>query len=156
MRTKLPKKVFFIQVNPILRTQQRCILQKKVDISKNELSCLVDSLRVFLKNLMNRANCLQIPLSKPRNEIVSTESKDNLFVPYCNDIIEHRNRQIHLSFRFQSNNSCVSFIKNFELHGNQFILPEIVIINHRKIQLLYKNRYYDANNREIIQSNYDV
>ena len=75
---------------------------------------------------------------------------------YYNDIIEHPNRQIRLSFRFGNNNSCVFSIKKFELHGNQFFLSEIVNLNYRKIHHLYKNRYYVANKCEIIESNYNV
>ena len=45
------------------------------------------------------------------------------------------------------------FPQNFELHGNQFILTEIVELNHREIHHLYKNRHYVANKCEIIESN---
>ena len=44
----------------------------------------------------------------------------------------------------------------FELHGNQFILTEIVDLNKREIIHLNKNRYYVANKFEIIESNYNV
>ena len=84
------------------------------------------------------------------------EVKNNLFAHYYNDIIEHPNRQIRLSFRFGNNSSCVFFIKKFKLHGNQFILTEIVNLNHREIHHLYKSRYYVANKCEIFESNYDV
>ena len=49
-----------------------------------------------------------------------------------------------------------SSVKNFELHGNQFICTEIVDHNHREIHHLYKNRFYVANNGELIESKYDV
>ena len=51
---------------------------------------------------------------------------------------------------------CVFSLKRFELHGNQFIPSEIVNLNHREIQHLYKNRYYVANKCEIIERNYNV
>ena len=130
-----------------LKTQQRYILQEEVNISKRELTCLVDNLRDFLKTFDQASNCIQIPLPKPKVEIGSTKSKDNLFAHYYNDIIEHPNRQIRLSFRFGNNNSCVC---------NQFILTEIVNLNHREIHHLYKNRYYVTNKCEIIESNHNV
>ena len=138
------------------KTQQRYILQEEVNISKRKLTCLVDSLRNFLKTFDKACKCIQILLSKPKVEIGSTKSKDNLFAHHYNDIIEHPNRQILLSFRFGNNNPCVFSLKKFELHGNQFILTEIVNLNHRDFQYLYKNRYYVANkwvwkNREQLQ-----
>ena len=139
-----------------LKTKQRYILQEEMNISKRELTCLVDSLRDFLKTSDYASKCIQISLPKPKVEIGSTMSKDNLFAQYYNDIIEHPNRQIRLSFRFGNNNSCVFSIKKFELHGNQFILTENVNLNHRESHHLYKNRYYVANKCEIIESNYDV
>ena len=111
-----------------------------MNISKRELTCLVDTLRDFLKTFDQASKCIQIPLPKPKVEIGSTKSKDNLFVHQYNDIIEHPNRQIRLSLRFGNNNSCVFSLKKFELHGNQFILTEIVNLNHREIHHLYKNR----------------
>ena len=102
-----------------LKTQQRYILQEEVNISKRELTCLVDRLRDFLKFFDQASKCIQIPLPKPKVEIGSTKSKDKLFAHYYNDIIEHPNRQIRLSFRFGNNSSCVFSLKKFELHGNQ-------------------------------------
>ena len=127
-----------------------------MNISKGELTCLVKNLRDFLKTFDQASKCIQIPLPKPKVEIGSTKSKDNLFAHYCNDIIEHPNRQSHLSFRFGNNTSRVVSIKNIELHGNQSIHPEIVNLNHREIHHLYKNRYYVANKCETIESNYNV
>ena len=90
-----------------LKTQQRYILQEEVKISKRELTCLVDSLRDFLKNFDQASKCIQIPLLKPKVEIGSTRSKDNLFALYYNDIIEHPDRQIRLLFRFGNKISCI-------------------------------------------------
>ena len=139
-----------------LKTQQRYILQEEVNISKRELTCLVDNVRDFLKTFDKASNCIQIPLPKPKVEIGSTKLKDNLFAHHYNDIIEQTNRQIRLSFRFENNNSCVFSLKKFELHGNQFILTEIINLNHREIHHLYKNRYYVANKCEKNESNYNV
>ena len=134
-----------------LKTQQRYILQEEVNIPKRKLTCLVDNLRNFLKTFDQASKCIQIPLPKPKVEIGSTKLKDNLFAHHYNDIIEHPNRQIRLSFRFGNNNSCVFPLKKIELHGNQFILTEIVNLNHREFHLLYKNRYYVANKCEIME-----
>ena len=152
------KKSFAIKLFQFLdlRTQQRYILQEEVNISKRDLTCLVDNLRDFLKNFDQASKCIQIPLPKPKVEIGSTKSKDNILAHYYNDIIEQPNRQTRLSFRFGNNKSRVFFLKKFELHGNQFILKEIVNLNHREIYHLYKNRYYVANKCEIVESNYNV
>ena len=99
------------------KTQQRHILKEVVNISKRELTSLVDSLRDFPKTLDESSKCLQIPLPKTRVAIGSTKSKDNLFVHYYNDIIEHPSRQIRFPFQFGNNNSCVFSIQKFELHG---------------------------------------
>ena len=139
-----------------LKTQQRYILQEELNISKRELTCLVDSVRDFLKTFDHASKSIQIPLPKAKVEIASIISKDNLFAHYYKDIIEHRNKGIRFSFRFGNNNSCVFSIKKFELHGNQIVLTEIVNLNHREIHHLYKNGYYVANKCEIIERNYDV
>ena len=136
------------------KTQQRYIIQEGVNISKRELTCLVDNLRDFLKTFDQASKCIQIPLLKPKVEIGSTKSKNILLAHYYNDILEHPNRQIRLSFRFGNNNSCVFSLKKFELQGNQFTLTELVNLNHREIHHLYKNRFYVANKCEIIESNY--
>ena len=94
------------------KTQQRYILQEEVNISKRELTSLDDSLRDFPKTFDNTSKCIQMTQSKPKVEIGSTKSKGNLFAHYYNDIIDHPNRQISLSFRFGNNNSCVFWFKS--------------------------------------------
>ena len=135
------KKLFAIRLFQFcdIKTQQGYILQEKVNISKRELTCLVDNLRDFLKTFDQASKCIQNPLPKPKVEIGSTTSKDNLVVHHYNDVIQHPNRQICSSFRFGNNNSCVFSLKRFELQGNQFILTEIVNLNHREIHHLIKN-----------------
>ena len=123
-----------------LKTQQRYILQEDVNISKREPTCLVDNLHYFLETFDQASKCIQLPLPKPKIEIGSTKSKDNIFAHYYNDIIEHPNRHIRLSLRFGNNNSCVFSLKKFELHGSQLILTEIVNLDRAEIHHLYKNR----------------
>ena len=139
-----------------LKTQQRYILQEEVNISRRELTCLVENLSDFLKTFDQSSKCIQIPLPKPKVEIGSTKSKNNLFVRYYNDIIEHPIRQIRLSFPFGNNNFCEFSLKKCQLHGNQFVLTVIVNLNHREIHHLYKNRYYVATKCEINESKYKV
>ena len=139
-----------------LKKQQRYILQEEFNISKRELTCLVNNLRDFLKTFDQASKCIQDPPPKPKVEIGSTKSEDNLFAHYYNDITEHPNRQIRFSIRFGNNNSCVFSFKMFELRGIQFTLTEIVNLNHREFHHLYKNRYYVANKCEIIESSYNV
>ena len=137
-------------------TQQRFVVQDGVNVAKTELSSLVDSLHDLLKFFDKGSKCLQIPLPKHKIEIETTKSEDNLFAHYYEDIIEHSNRLVRLSFRFGNNNSCVFSFKKFELHGNHFKLTEIVNLNNCEFHHLYKNRYYVTNKCEIIESNYDV
>ena len=139
-----------------LKTQQPYILHEEVNISKRGLTCLVDNLRDFLETFDQTSKCKQIPLPKPKVEIGSTKSKNDLFPHFYKDIIEHPNRQIRVSFWFGKNISCVFSLEKFELHGNQFSLTEIVNLNHREIHHLYKNRYYVPNKCEINESNYNV
>ena len=95
-----------------LETQQHYILQEEVNISISELTCLVDSLCNFLKTIDQASKCIQFSLRKPKVGIGSTKSKDNLFTLYYNDIIEHPNRQIRLSFRFETTILASSPSKN--------------------------------------------
>ena len=109
----------------------------------------------FPQNFYKASKCLQIPLLKPKNELGSTKSKNNLF-PQNYDINEHPNSQTCFSFRFGNNNSCAFSIKKFELDGNQFNFTEIVELNHREIHLLYKIRYYVDSKCEIFENIYVV
>ena len=92
----------------------------------------------------------QVPLPKPKFEIAFTKAKDELFSHCYKDVVEHLNRQIRLSSRFDKNKTCVSSIKKLEHYGDQFILTEAVNLGYREIKHLYKNRYYVANKCEII------
>ena len=56
-----------------LKTQQRYILQEEVNISRRELTCLVDKLRDFLKPFDQASKCIQIPLPKTKVEIGSAK-----------------------------------------------------------------------------------
>ena len=118
-----------------LKTQQRYILQEEVKISKRELTCLVDSLRDFVKTFDYASECIQITLPKPRIEMGSTKSKDNLFAHYYNVIIEHTKIQIRLSFQFGNNNSCVFSIKKIELHAISLFIQNLSTLTIAKFTL---------------------
>ena len=135
-----------------LKTQQRYILQEEVNNSKKELTCLVDNLRDFLKTFDQAIKCIQIPLPKPKVEIGSTKSKNNLFTHHYNDIFEHPNRQIRLSFRIGNKNSCVLSLKSLNYRAINLFLRKLSTLPIVK----FKNRYYAANKNEIIESNYNV
>ena len=139
-----------------MKTEQRSVLHEEVNISKIGLGSVVDILRDFLRTFDKASKCLQNLLQKPKIEIVSTKSQDNHFAHYYIEIIEFPNWHIRLSFRFRKNSSCVFPITKFELHGNHFFHTEIVNHNYREIEHLCKNRYYVANECDLIVSNYDV
>ena len=149
------KKLLAIKLSQFydIKTQQRYILQEEVNISKRELTSLVDSLRDFLKTFDYANKCIQILLPKPKVEIGSTKTKENLFAHYDNDIIEHPNRQIRSSFRFGNNSSFPFSIQKLELHGTQFFQTELVNLNHHEVHHFHKNLCYVANNCATTQSN---
>ena len=123
------------------KLQQRFILKEEVRISKKEIEFLLDSLSEFLK-VFDKANKVsQIPLAKSKFEIGFTKARDELFSHCYKDKVEHLNRQVRLSFRFEKNKTCVFSIKKFEQYGDQFILTEVVNLSYREIKHLYKNRF---------------
>ena len=60
-------------------TQQLYIFREEVNTSKRELSSWINSLCDFVKTFDKESKCLQIPLTKPKTEIGSTKSENNLF-----------------------------------------------------------------------------
>ena len=77
------KKSFAIKLLPFcdLKTQQRYILQEEVNISKRELTCLVDSLRDFLKILITLISVYRFPQRSPklRLDLQSQKTSSLLF-----------------------------------------------------------------------------
>ena len=122
------------------KIQQRFILKEEVSISNKETEPLLDSLGGFLKALDQANKVLQVSIPKPKFGIGFTKAKDELFSHCYKDIIEHLNRQLRLSFRFEKNKTCVFYIKTFELSGEHFILTEVVNLGYREIKHLYRNR----------------
>ena len=107
------------------KTRQRYILQEEKNISKRVLTCLVDSLRDVLKTFDQASKCIQFPLPKLKVEIGSTKSNDNLFAHYYNDINEHPNRQVRLSFRFGNNNSSYFLSKSLNYMAINLFLQKL-------------------------------
>ena len=138
------------------KLQQRFILKEEVSISRKEIESLLDSSDEFLKASDQANKVSQTPLPKPKFEIGFTKAKDELFTHCYKDIVEHLNRQIRLSFRFEKNKTCVFSIKNFEHYGDQFILTEVVNLGYREVNHLYKNRFFVAYNCDFFESNYTV
>ena len=134
------------------KRQQRYILQKVVIISKTELTCLVDSLRDFLKNLIKLASAYRFPYRSPqlRMDLQSQKTISLFFTIAISLNIQkveflyrsNLERTIHAYFQSKSLNYTVInfFFQKLEL-------------NHREIHLFYKNRYYVANKCEIIECN---
>ena len=138
------------------KLQQRSILKEEVSFSKKEIESLLDSLGEFLKAFDQANKVSQIPLPKPKFETGFTKAKDELFTHCYKDIVEHLNRQIQLSFRFEKKKTCVFSIKKFEHYGDQFILTEVVNLSFREIKHLYRNRFFVAYKCDIFESNYNV
>ena len=138
------------------KLQQRFILKEEVSISKKEIESLLDSLGEFFKTFDQINKVSQIPLPKLKFEIGFTKAKDEHFTHWYKDLVEHLNRQLRLSFRFEKNKTCVFSIKKFEHYGDQFILTEVVNLGYREIKHLYKNRFFVAYMCDFFESNYNV
>ena len=138
------------------KLQQRIILKEEVSIFKNEIESLLDSLGEFLKAFDQVNKVSQIPLPKTKCEIGFTKAKDELFSHCYKDMVEHLNRQIRLTFRFQKKKNWVISIKKFEQYGDQFNLTEVVHLSYREIKPLYKNLFFVAYKCDIFESKYSV
>ena len=91
------------------KLQRQFILKEEVSISKKENESSLDSLGEFLKDFDQANKVSQIPLPKPKFEIGFTKAEDELFSHCYKNIVEHLNRQIRLSFRFEKKTRLVSF-----------------------------------------------
>ena len=100
--------------------------------SKRELTCLVNSLRDFLKTFDHASKCKQTPLPKPKVEIESTESKNILFAQYCKDIIddtiEHPTGQFRLAFDLETTILAYFLSKNLSFTAINFFLQKLSIL----------------------------
>ena len=108
------------------KLQQRFTLKEEVSISQNEIESPLDSLGEFLKAFDQANKVSQIPLPKPNFEIVFTKAKDELFGHCYKDIVEHLNRQIQISFRFEKNKTCVFSIKILNITAINSFLQKLL------------------------------
>ena len=153
------KKIFAFKLFQFcnLKNQQRFILEEEVSVSLKELAAISNTLRQFLKQYDKTVKFPALyPLPKPKQEIGFTLFKDELFAHYFEDLKEHCNRQIRLSFRFERNKECCFSIKKFKIVGEQNILTEIINLRHCEVHSLYKNRYYIASKCGVIDSKNDI
>ena len=110
------KKIFAFKLFQFcnLKNQQRFILEEEVSVSLKELAAILNTLRQFLKQYDKTVKFPALyPLPKPKQEIGFTSFEDELFAHYFQDIKQHCNRQIRLSFRFERNEECCFSIKKF-------------------------------------------
>ena len=122
-----------------LKNQQRFILDEEVSVWLKELAAILNTLRQFLKQYDKTVKFPALyPLPKPKQEIGFTLFIDELFAHYFQDIKEHGNRQIRLSFRFECNKECCFSIKKFEIVGGQNVLTEIINLRHCEVYSLFK------------------
>ena len=149
------KKLFAINVFQVcdLKTQQRYILQEEVNISKRELTCLVDSLRVFLKTLVKLASAYRFPYQSPKLSL---------------DLQSHKTISLLITITISLNIQIDNFVYHSDLETSILASFPSKILNCTAVKLflrklstltidhLYKNRYYVANKSEIIESNYNV
>ena len=140
-----------------LKNQQRFILEEEVSVSLKALAAILNTLRQLLKQYDETVKFPALyPLPKPKQQIGFTLFKDELFAQYFQDIKEHCNRQIRLSFRFERNKECCFSIKKFQFVGEQNILTEIINLRHCEVHCFYKNRYFIASKCGTFDSNYDI
>ena len=140
-----------------LKNQQRFILEEEMSVSLKEFTAILNSLRHFLKQFDKTVKFPALyPLPKPKQVIGFTLFKDELIKRYFQDIKEHCNRQIRLSFRFERNKVCCFSIKKFKIVGEQNVRTEIINLRQCEVHSLYKNRYYLASKCGIFDSNYDI
>ena len=140
-----------------MKNQQRFVPEEEVSVSLKELAATLSTLRQFLKQYYKTVKFPALyPLPKPKQEIGFSLFKYELFAHYFQDIKDHCNRQIRLSFRFERNKECCFSIKKFQIVGEQNVLKEIINLRHCEVQSLYKNRYYIASKCGIFDSNYNI
>ena len=153
------KKIFAFKLFQFcnLKNQQRIILEDEVSVSFKELAAILNTLGQFLKQYEKTVKFPALyPSPKPKQAIGFTLFKDELFAHYLQEIKEHCNRQLRLSFRFERNKECCFSIKKFQNNGEQNVLKETINLRHCELHNLYKNRYYIASKCGIFDSNYDI
>ena len=101
-----------------MKTQQRYILQEKVNISKRELTSLVDSLRDFLKSFDHASSVYRLPYRSPKLRLDLQSQKTislliTITISFCTQIDKFLYRS---DLETPTLAYCPS--NKFELHGN--------------------------------------
>ena len=103
-----------------MKNQQRFILEEEVTVLLKELEAILNTLRQFSKQYDKTVKVRALYLlPKLKQEIGFTLFKDELFAHYFQEIKEHFNREIGLSFCFERKKECCFYIKNFKLLVNK-------------------------------------
>ena len=98
-----------------------------MSVSLKELAAILNTLRQFLKQYDKTVSFPALyTLPNSKQEIGFTLFKDELFSHYFQDIKEHCNRQIRLSFRFERNKECCFSSKKFQVVSEQDVLTKII------------------------------
>ena len=95
-----------------------------------EPAALLNTLRQFLKQNGKAVKFPLYLLPKPKQELGFTLFKEELFAPYFQDLKEHCNTEIRLSFCFERNKQRCFFIKKFQIVGEQNVLTGIISLQH--------------------------
>ena len=139
------------------KLQQRFVLNEEVGISKKEIESLLDSLGEFLKAFDQANKVSQIPLPKPNFRIGFTTAKDELFSHCYRYIVEHLNRQIRLSFRFEKKTRLASFpSKSLNITVINSFLQKLATWVTAKSNISKRIDFFVAYKCDFFQSNYDV
>ena len=124
-----------------MKNQQRFILEEEVSVLLKEYADNLNTLQQLLKQYDKTAMFPALYLlPKPKQEIGFTLFEDEIFAHYFQDLKEHCNTQIRLSFRFKCNKKCCFSIKEFHNLGEQNVLTEIINLRQCEVNSLYKNR----------------
>ena len=116
------KKIFAFKLFQFcnLKNQQSFILEEEVSIFLKEFAASLNTLRQFL---IQYDKTVKFPvlslLPEAEQEVGFTLFKDEIFAHYFQDIKDHCNRQIRLSFRFERNKECCFSFKKFQFVGEQ-------------------------------------
>ena len=133
------KKIFAFKLFQFcnLKNQQKIILEEEVSVSLKELAAILNTLRQFLKLSSFQLYTLY---PKPKQEVGFTSFKDELFAHYFQDIKEHCNREIRLSFCFERNKECCFSTKKFQIVGEQNVITEKINLRHCEVHSFYQYR----------------
>ena len=122
-----------------LKIEQGFILEEELSFSLKELAAILNILRQLLKQYDKTVKFTTLhSLPKPKQEIGFTLFKGELFAEFFQEIKEHCNRQIRLSFRFERNKERCFSIKKFQIIGEQNVPTEIINLRHRELHSLQK------------------